>query len=179
MKTYFRNEIIIKKNTYINQIFKIVKGNVTNKNNTEHYKQNDYLFLDKIFYNNYTLDDYIAVDLVYGIWIDKNDIDMNYFKILSKMYQEKKNHAELLLINDSIIKVARYLFFEYKNNKTGSFYITFSMSELSVYLNISKKTLSSIITFFISKQVIAKHNKLFTILNITKLEKYAYCNDYI
>lgn len=179
MKAYLRNEIIIKKNTYINQIFKIIKGNIINKNNTEHYKQNDYLFLDQIFYNNYTLDDYIAVDLVYGIWIDRSDIDMSYFKILSKMYQEKKNHTELLLINDSIIKVARYLFFEYKNNKTESFYISLSMSELSVYLNISKKTLSEIITFFISKQVIAKHNKLFTILNITKLENYAYCNDYI
>lgn len=177
MKTYLRNEIIIQKNVYINQIFKITKGHITNRRKTEIYKSNDYLFLDQIFYNSYTLDEYYALDMVAGEWIDKQNIDMNYFPILSSKYQEKKNQTELLLLQDPIIKVSRYLFFEYQNNKTESFYITLSIAELSVYLNISKSSLSETIHFLISKQIIAKHNHLFNILDIIKLENYAYIKD--
>ena len=132
MKTYLRNEIIITENAYINQIFKITKGHITNKRKTENYGPKDYLFLDQIFYNPYTLDEYIALDLVAGEWIDKCDIDLSYFSILSKKLQEKKNQVELLLIQDPIIKVSRYFYFEYINNKTESFYITLSIKELAM-----------------------------------------------
>ena len=178
MKTYLRNEIIIQKNVYINQIFKITKGHITNRRKTEIYKSNDYLFLDQIFYNSYTLDEYYALDMVAGEWIDKQNIDMNYFSILSTMYQEKKNQTELLLLQDPIIKVSRYLFFEYQNKKTESFYITLSITELSVYLNMTKESLSDSIQFLKNQNIIAKHNKLFNIINITLLEKQAYQKDW-
>lgn len=178
MKTYLRNEIIIKKNAYINQIFKITKGHVTNRKKTQIYQPKDYLFLDQIFLNPYTLDEYYALDFVSGQWIDKQDIPLEYISILSKMYQEKKNQVELLLIQDPLIKLSRYLFFEYINKKTESFYITLSISELSIYLNITKDKLSEMIHFLESRQILAKHNKLFNILNITKLEEYAYHKDY-
>lgn len=178
MKTYLRNEIIIQKNVYINQIFKISKGHIINKKHTEFYKPNDYLFLDQIFCNSYTLDDYIAVDLVAGEWIDKNDIDMSYFLILSTMYQEKKNQVELLLLQDPITKLSRYLYFEFINKKTESFYITLSIAELSVFLNISKDKLSEVIQFLKNKRIIDKHNKLFNIINISLLEQYAYRSDW-
>ncbi|MDE7162229.1 MAG: hypothetical protein K2N65_05680, partial [Anaeroplasmataceae bacterium] len=142
MKTYLRNEIIIPENAYINQIFKITKGHITNKRKTEIYQKGDYLFLDQIFYNPYTLDEYYALDMVAGEWIDKQAITMAYFPILSKMHQEKKNQTELLLLNDPITKVSRYFYFEYLNNKTDSFYITLSIKDLALYLNISSKALS-------------------------------------
>ncbi|MDE6407393.1 MAG: hypothetical protein K2K48_01140 [Anaeroplasmataceae bacterium] len=178
MKTYLRNEIIITKNAYINQIFKITKGHITNKRKTETYGPKDYLFLDQIFYNPYTLDEYYALDLVAGEWIDKCDIDMNYFPILSKMIQEKKNQTELLLLNDPITKLSRYLYFEYLNNKTESFYITLSISDLSFYLHINKNSLSEVLKYLESKEIISKHNKLFNILNTKKLETLAYQKEF-
>ncbi|MDE6241908.1 MAG: hypothetical protein K2M08_05780 [Anaeroplasmataceae bacterium] len=178
MKTYLRNEIIITKNAYINQIFKITKGHITNTRKTESYGPKDYLFLDQIFYNPYTLDEYYALDLVAGEWIDKCDIDTSYFPILSKMIQEKKNQTELLLLNDPITKISRYLYFEYLNNKTESFYITLSISDLSIYLNLNKSTLSETLKYLESKEIISKHNKLFNILNIKKLEMLAYQTEY-
>lgn len=178
MKTYLRNEIIIVKNAFINQIFKITKGHITNKRKTEIYGPKDYLFLDQIFYNPYTLDEYYALDLVAGEWIDKCDIDMNYFPIISKMIQEKKNQTELLLLNDPITKLSRYLYFEYLNNKTESFYITLSISDLSSYLNINKNNFSEALKYLESKEIISKHNKLFNILNIKKLETLAYQKEF-
>ncbi|MDE5715861.1 MAG: hypothetical protein K2I42_07020 [Anaeroplasmataceae bacterium] len=178
MKTYFRNETIIKKNTYINQIFQITKGHITNKKGTEIYKPKDYLFLDQIFYNPYTLDDYIALDLVAGQWIDKSEIDFSYFSILSQILLEKKNHVELLLIQDPIIKVSRYILFEYRNKKTESFYFTFSIAELAIFLNLRKETLSQTLLFLKDKKIIDKHNKLLNIINLSLLEKYAYRLDW-
>ncbi len=177
MRTYLRNEIIITKNAYINQIFKIIKGHIQNKKGTELYGPNSYLFLDQIFYHSFTLDEYYALDFVSGEWIDKEDIDISYFSILSKMYQEKKNQAELLLIQSSITKIARYFYFEYINNKTESFYVTLSISELAIYLRLSKLELSEGIKFLESKMILAKHNKLFNILNVKQLETYAYMPD--
>lgn len=177
MKTYLRNEIIYPKNSYIHQVFKIIKGHITTKEKNIIYKPNDYLFLDQIFYNPISLTEYIALDLVVGEWIDKEQIDMSYFLLLSKMYQEKKNQTELLLIQDPITKIARYLYFEYQNKKTESFYLTLSITELSAYLNISKANISEAIHFLNSREIIAKHNQLFNILNIKKLEEYAYIKD--
>lgn len=178
MKTYLRNEIIITKNAYINQIFKITKGHITNTRKTEIYGPKDYLFLDQIFYNPYTLDEYYALDLVAGDWIDKCEIDLSYISILSKKYQEKKNQTELLLIQDPITRVARYFYFEYLNNKTESFYITLSIKELAMYLNLSSESLSEALQFLKSKQILDKHNKLFNILNTSLLKKYAYHKDW-
>lgn len=178
MKTYLRNETIITENAYINQIFKITKGHITNKRKTETYGPKDYLFLDQIFYNPYTLDEYYALDLVAGEWIDKCDIDLSYFLILSKRFQEKKNQVELLLIQDPIIKVSRYFYFEYLNNKTDSFYITLSIKDLALYLNLSSDTLSETLQFLKSKQILDKHNKLFNIINVNLLRKYAYHKDW-
>lgn len=178
MKTYLRNETIIIKDAYINQIFKITKGHIANKSKTQIYKPNDYVFLDQIFYNPYTLDEYIALDLVVGEWIDKCDIDITYFPILSQMYQEKRNQVELLLIQNPIIKVSRYLYFEYMNNKTESFYIILSMKDLALYLNLSLELLSQTLKFLKSKQILDKHNKLFNIINIDLLKKYAYHKDW-
>ncbi len=178
MKTYFRNDIIQEKNTYINKIFKITKGHITNRRKTKIYQANDYLFLDQIFYNPYTIDDYIALDLVVGTWIDKKDIDMGYFEILSKMLQEEKNHAELLQILDPNTRFTRYLYFEYQNHKIDSFYLTYSLGELSQYLNLKKTELSCAISHLEYLKIIAKHNKLFNILNIKKLEDMAYLPDY-
>lgn len=95
-----------------------MKGHITTRRKTKIYQANDYLFLDQIFYNPYTLDDYIALDLVTGIWIEKAELDVSYFEILSKMLQEEKNHAELLQIIDPNTRFTRYLYFEYLNHKT-------------------------------------------------------------
>lgn len=94
------------------------------------------------------------------------------------MYQEKKIQVELLLIQDPVIKLSRYFLYEHLNKKTESFYITLSISELSTYLNISKTTLSETLHFLETRQILAKHNKLFNILNLEKLEAYAYHIDY-
>lgn len=178
MKTYLRNEIIIEKNAFINQIFKITKGHITNRKKTQVYQPKDYVFLDQIFLNPYTLDEYYALDLVAVEWIDKQDIQLEYFSILSQMYQEKKIQVELLLIQDPVIKLSRYFLYEHLNKKTESFYITLSISELSTYLNISKTTLSETLHFLETRHILAKHNKLFNILNLEKLEAYAYHMDY-
>lgn len=176
MKQYFRNEIIIKKNTQINQVFKIVKGHIINAKQTRIYKPNDYLFIEQIFYNPKTLDDYIALDLVAGEWINKDEIKNDFYIILSKMYQQEKNHNELLSINDPLIKFSRYLYFEYQNKQITSFYLTMGIKDLATYLNISN--LSEILHFLVNQKIITKHNKLFNILDIDKLEELAYRNDY-
>lgn len=178
MKTYFRNDIIQEKHTHISKIFKIIKGHITTRRKTKIYQANDYLFLDQIFYNPYTLDDYIALDLVTGIWIEKTELDVSYFEILSKMLQEEKNHAELLQIIDPNTRFTRYLYFEYLNHKTESFYLTYSMGEAATYLCLKKADLAFAIHQLEHQQIIAKHNKLFNILNVKKLEDRAYLPDY-
>lgn len=178
MKTYLRNELIIPKGSYINQVFKIIKGHITNQRKTKVYYPKDYLFLDQIYYNSYTLDDYYALDLVVGEWIDKSDIGLEYLSILSKMYQEKNNQTELLLLHDPIIKVARYFWFEYQNKKIESFYLEMSIKDLSYYLNLSRKELIETIQFLESSRIISHHNKLYNLLDIKKLENRAYFPDH-
>lgn len=178
MKTYLRNETILTKNAFIGQIFKIEKGHVKSSQTNTIYTKNDYLFIDQILYNPYAKEDYIAQDLVVGEWIDRKDITIEHFKILSRMYQDKSNHNELLLINDSSIRLARYLLFEYKNNKTLSFYLTHSVQDLSNYLKINKKDLSLQFKLLEAKKIISRHNKLLNILNEKKLEDIAYLLDY-
>lgn len=177
MKNYLRNEIIIKKGTYINQVFKILKGHVSDSRSINIYKPNDYLFLESIFQNTYTTDDYLALDLVTGVWLDKKDLDIDTYKILGKMYIEKRNHAELLLITDDLTKIARYLYFEMQNNQAPSFYLTFPLNELASYLKINIKTLSEYLKYLSNSKIISKHNKLFNILDSYKLEKLAYKKD--
>lgn len=177
MKKYLRNEIIIKKGTYITQIFQIKTGHIQTKRENKQFSPNDYLFLDQIFTNSYSNDDYIALDQVTGEWINKDQIDMSYFFKLSQMIQEKENHITLLLIKDPITRLARYLYYEAINNQTLSFYLTFTMSSLSSYLNIAKPVLSKGLQFLKNQNIISKHNQLFNILNLTLLEKIAYRKD--
>ena len=179
MKNYFRNEIIIKENEYLDKVFEIIKGNILEENTNRIYSKGDLLFIDKIYYNSYATSNYLSLNLVSGKWINKNEITTKHLSILANMYQSEKIHNELLLINDPLIKVSKYLLYEYKNKKTQSFYIDKSLSDLAIYLNINKKSLSDSINHLISKQIIAKHNKLFNIINITQLNKQAYLKDYI
>ena len=177
MKNYFRDEVVVKKGTYINQVFKIIKGHITDETKTKIYKPNDYLLLEYIYLNSFASTNYIALDRVSGIWLEKKDIDISYFSILSQMYLEEKNHTELLLIKDELTRLSRYLFFEYQNNKLESFYITLSQNELANYLKLTPKNLSSYLNFLKSKHIIAKHNQLYNILDLKQLELYAYTKD--
>ena len=177
MKNYFRNEVVVKKGIYINQVFKIVKGHIVDEAKTKIYKPNDYLLLEYIYLNSFSSTNYIALDRVSGIWLDKKDIDLSYFQIISKMYLEEKNHTELLLIKDELTRLTRYLFFEYLNNQLLSFYLSLSQSDLANYLNITPKNLSYYLNFLKSKNIIAKHNQLYNILDLKQLELYAYTKD--
>lgn len=178
MKNYLRNEIIIKENEYINKIFEILKGEVKEDKTNKIYTKGEFLFLDRIYNNPYSPYTYTSLNLVSGKWLSKNELTDEHIKILAQMYQTEKAHNELISINDPLIKLARYLLYEYKKNKTFSFYLSYKISELSTYLNINKKSLSDALNHLSSKQIISRHNKLFNILNYNSLEKYAYLNDY-
>jgi len=172
MEKYLRGTIIIKENTYITKAFKITKGTISkriNNNIIEIYKNNQTILLEYI--DNISIYSYIAEELTIGEWIDL-DIDL-----LKKQTQTQNIHLELLLINDPIIKVSRFIYYKYIEKQVLCFYLEMTLKELSEYLKIEKRQLSKIITHLITINIISKQNKLIIIQNLNKLINISYSKD--
>ena len=177
MKQYLTNEIIKYKNEYINEIFYIEKGTIIEDKTNHTFQDHSYLFLERIYTNPFTENNYIAKSRVTGKWLKKEELSINHIKELAQMYEKEKKHSELLQIKNPIIKISRYLYYEYLPNKKMNFYIL-SFKEISSYLNISLSKITEVFKYLINQNIISKHNKLIKILCIKKLEDNAYLLDY-
>lgn len=173
MNKYLTNTIIKHKNEYIDKIFYIEKGYILEEKTNKIFQEHSYIFLEYIYQKEYTNSNYITKTMVVGKWIDFDNIDISLIKYLSIEINKLSKHNELLLINDLLTRITRYLYYEYLNNKNYSFYIP-SIKELSNYLSIKNKEISHLLNYLINKSIISKHNRLINILNIKKLEENAF-----
>lgn len=183
-QNFLRGNIILSKDSFITSIFKIKRGSISKMDHHQEvqiFQKDDILFLEELFSYPYSKHTYTANCVVVGQWISKKEILENaeyYFSILSKMSQRKSTHNELMILQDPILKVSRYFYFEYQNNQVLSFYTSMSMSELSKFLLLERKCLLDALGFLKSQNILAQQNKLFNILSLEKLEYYAYRTDY-
>lgn len=182
-KNYIRGNIILSKGDSCVGIFKIQRGKILqyeNKKIKHIFHNNDILFLDLLFNDQLVQYDYVVQDLVVGIWLSKEEVlkdSETYFAMLSKMIQQQKNQIELLQLKDPLTKISRYLYFEYLNTKKTSFYLNLSSTELSSYLMLDLIKQREAIRFLVHQGIIAKHNKLYQLLDLRTLETYAFRND--
>lgn len=178
-KEYLRNEIIFEKNCPVTSIAIIIRGCVALKNNKEYKKleKNAIIGLSLIFSSSPFYDyNYVAVTNTTIKIINKNSLS-NDFKILNMLSNYCLNlelHNKLLLIPNNI-RLSLFLYYEYLNNNSLSFYIKYGKKELAEYLNISNIT--NDIKELKSKNIIYNNNKLY-IINDLKLLKDT-CSDYI
>lgn len=168
MNRYLTGTILIPKNTYITKAFKIKKGIITKRLENKiikTYRDNQTILLEQI--DTISIYSYHIEQLTIGEWIDL-DIDL-----LKKQAYDQNIHLELLLIDDPIIKVSRYIYYKYIEKQVLCFYLDIKIKDLAAYLKIENRQLSKIITYLIEINVISKQNKLIIIHNLQKLEKIA------
>lgn len=177
MAKYLTNTIIKHKNEYIDKLFYIEKGIVLEKTTNKIYNEHSYIFLNYIYQRQYSISDYITKSLVIGSWVDFNNLDISFINIMSSSINKLIKHNEILMLSDPLIKLSRYIYYEYLTKENVSFYIP-SIKELSIYLNVNHKDLSHYLTHLINLNIVSKHNKLLTILNIKSLEDKAFLLDY-
>ena len=176
MKQYLNNTIIKYKNEYINSLFYIQQGIVLETKTNKEYKDHSYLFIEYIYKDAYSISDYVTKTKVVGYWIEFKELDTSFIKIISSILNKTLIHNELLSITDPLIKISRYLYYEYYIKQTPSFYII-SIKELSSHLNVPTKTISEILQYLIDKEIISKQNKLINILKIKNLEELSFLQD--
>ena len=109
-------------------------------------------------------------DLLYLMEI--NPIIMeNVLRIISDYSIRLNEHIKLLSYKTIRSKLCAFLFLEYQRTKMPSFVIEYTKTELAALLNVERPSLSFELSKLINEGIIANQNKLYTIININRLEK--------
>lgn len=171
MHKYLTGTILIEENTYITKAFKIIKGTISKRLNNNIIKvyKNTTILLEMI--DKTSIYSYHIEELTLGEWID---FDMD---LLKEQHFKQSIHLELLLLNDPILKVTRYIYYKYIEKQVLCFYLEIKMKDLSDHLKIEKRQLSKIITYLINTNIISKQNKLIIIQDLLKLKNLVFSKD--
>lgn len=114
---------------------------------------------------------FIEKDKLLNALQDDKEFLSIYLNHLSKQYIEINNHTKVLLKKNVRSKLLSYLYFEYQKTNNTTFEINFSITELSLYLNTKRPTLSKELHKIIDEGLISVDKKTYTIINIDSLKK--------
>lgn len=179
-KQYTRGSLFIPQGYICSQCFLIQTGiieELKEKKQIKQYKSNDYILLEALLTGEATTSSYYVLQSCSGYWISKTEIMENanqYLVILAKQFIKEKAHKELLLLNDPIIKISRYLYYEFESRKLYTFYLTTTIESLCQSLSISHKHFLEALSFLENKSIISRKNKLINLLSLSKLKFYAF-----
>lgn len=183
-KEYLRNEIIFNINDLIVSLAFIKRGavKVVDLNNRliKQYNQNEIINLPLLFSKSNVYENkYVSLSLTTISFISKADIlklmnenetiNENILYLLSDYSNKLNEHVRLLCYKTIRQKFIEFLLLESRRKKASSFFIDYTKSELAIYLNCERHLLSLEIQKLINEGVIANKNKLYTIINFTRL----------
>jgi len=183
-KEYLRNEIIFNINDLIVSLAFIKRGavKVVDLNNRliKQYNQNEIINLPLLFSKSNVYENkYVSLSLTTISFISKADIlklmnenetiNENILYLLSDYSNKLNEHVRLLSYKTIRQKFIEFLLLESRRKKASSFFIDYTKSELAIYLNCERHLLSLEIQKLINEGVIANKNKLYTIINFTRL----------
>jgi len=183
-KEHLRNEIIFNINDLIVSLAFIKRGavKVVDLNNRliKQYNQNEIINLPLLFSKSNVYENkYVSLSLTTISFISKADIlklmnenetiNENILYLLSDYSNKLNEHVRLLSYKTIRQKFIEFLLLESRRKKASSFFIDYTKSELAIYLNCERHLLSLEIQKLINEGVIANKNKLYTIINFTRL----------
>lgn len=181
-KQYFRGTTLIQNGYICSKCYQIQTGIIEEKKENQViniYKAGDYILLNELLTSTCTTSTFIAKQNCSGVWISKTEILENartYLSVLASQVQKVKKYYELLQIQEPIVKISRYLFYEYELKNLSVIYLTITIEQLCKNLSIKHSNLLETFTFLENKNVIARKNKLINIINVQKLKFYAFNN---
>lgn len=190
IKEYLRGEVIYLENDICNSIAIIKRGNIkaTKAYNDGHEKiirllnQNEIIGLSLIFSSHpYYKATFTSEGLTTLLIINKDDllylmdnslnIKLNVLSNISDHSIRLNEHIKLLSYKTIRQKLCAFFYNEYQTKNATSFLIQYTKTELAAFLNVERPSLSYELSKLINENIIANQNKLYTIIDINKLEK--------
>lgn len=108
-------------------------------------------------------------DLIY-LMDNNKQIKENILSYISDYSIKLNDHIKLLSYKTIRQKLCAFLYFEAQKKEATSFLIDFTKTELAAFLNVERPSLSYELSKLINDGIIANQNKLYTIIDIKKLE---------
>ncbi len=189
-KEYFRQELIFEENALCDKIAIIRRGCVKAKIFYQDghetviriLNQNEIIGLSLIFSSSpYYKASFYAETLTTITLISKLDllkmmkendtIQKNILSLISDYSIEQSNHIRLLSYKTIRQKLCAFLYMQAKEKKATTFLINYTKTELALFLNVERPSLSKELSKLIQEGLIANQNKLYTIINEKKLSE--------
>ncbi len=189
-KEYLRGEIIYLENDLCDEVAIIKRGNIkaSKSYNDGHEKiirllnQNEIIGLSLIFSSHpYYKATFTSEGLTTVLIINKDDllylmdnslkIKLNILSNISDQSIRLNDHIKLLSYKTIRQKLCAFLYNEYQTKKATSFLIQYTKTELAAFLNVERPSLSYELSRLINDGIIANQNKLYTIIDINRLER--------
>lgn len=108
-------------------------------------------------------------DLLY-LMENNQQIKLNVLSYISDYSIKLNEHIKLLSYKTIRQKLCAYFYLEYQKSQATSFLIQYTKTELAAFLNIERPSLSFELSKLIKEGLIANQNKLYTIIDIKKIE---------
>lgn len=102
---------------------------------------------------------------------DHYRIKLNVLSYISDYSIKLSDHIKLLSYKTIREKLCAFLYSEYKIKAASSFVIPYTKTELAAFLNVERPSLSFELSKLIQDGIIANQNKLYTIIDLEKLER--------
>lgn len=187
-KTYLKGEILHNEGDLCTSIGYVRKGAVTCKNV---YENNEpiiklitgtktfgeaLIFLDDNKYKGTFIAskdstvEYITKENLFTLIEMEPKISIALLKQISKKYVETNNHKKILFSKTVRKKFLRFLLIQSKNNDKLVFAIDYTKTELALYLNVERPTLSKEIHLLQNEGVIRNEKKVYEILDLNFIQ---------
>ncbi len=179
-KKYTRGTILYSPDMIVDRCFQIKTGiieEIKEHQQIQKYLPGDYALLMEMFHQEICTSSFIVAQNSTITWISKNEVlsqNTAYFEYLCKKLKKEKAQNELLKIDDPIIKLSRYLYYQYEENKLLSFYLTITIEQLCYDIHLKHQDFLQSIAFLENTKVIKRGGKLMNIINLQKLKDYAF-----
>lgn len=189
-KEYFRGEKIFLEGDLCSSIAIIERGNIIARQSFSdgHDKiikilnNRDCIGLNLIFSSNpyykatFTAEALSTITLIHKEDLLKlmsldNQFNLNVLSLISDESIRLNDHIKLLSYKTIREKICYFLYQEYLRLNQTSFLINYTKTELAAFLNVERPSLSYELSRLIKEGIIANQNKLYTIINLNKLEK--------
>ncbi len=189
-REYLRGEKIFLEGDLCSSIAIIERGNIIARQSFSdgHDKiikilnNHDCIGMNLIFSSNpyykatFTAETLVTITLIYKDDLLKlmslnNRFNLNVLSLISDESIRLNDHIKLLSYKTIREKICYFLYQEYLRLNQTSFLINYTKTELAAFLNVERPSLSYELSRLIKEGIIANQNKLYTIINLNKLER--------
>ncbi len=189
-KNFLKGEVIFNEGTSCNNLTYIKYGTVVAKNTYYDGHENIIRVLTEkntigeslmfsttpIYKADFVADSRVTVEIIDYNDILKlinksNKINLNLYRKISDQLISINDHLKILNQKTVNAKICLFLYLEYQKNKQITFTIPFNKSELALYLNVERPTLSKEISKLISNNIISNCGHSYGIVDLKFLEK--------